>query len=61
MEELKQLLKEAQKISKKLKITKQEALLLLISYDLACMHDHLNKLIFGMIASHTEKVKEAKT
>ena len=58
--EIKDLLKQAEKVSKALKITRQEAILLIVTHQLVCIHDHVNKVVFGIIASHSEKVEVKK-
>lgn len=52
MDEMKQLLENAKKMSKALKINKQEALLLIIAHHTGCIHDHIDKIIFGTIQAH---------
>lgn len=60
MDEIKQLLKEVDETSKKLKITRQEALLLVNTYHLNCIHDHIEKVIFGTLQAHVQEKPEKK-
>ena len=53
--ELELILEQAQKLSKDLKINKQEALLLMIAHELAAIHYHIDKVIFGLVQTHTQK------
>ena len=58
MKEIKELLQEATKVSEELKITRQEALRLINVYELTCIHDHIDKIIFGIFQAHAIKKQE---
>ncbi len=60
MTDIEKLLKETKEFSKKYNITTQETLLLKISYDTACIHDHIEKVIFGTFQAHAQKEKKEK-
>ncbi len=60
MEEIKQLLKQAEEISKDLKISREEAIMLIIAHHLACIHDHIDKVLWGISLPFIKTVKEKK-
>lgn len=55
--EIEQILDQAKKISKQLKVTPEVALLLIIAHQLTCLHDHTDKVIYGIIGAHAPKEK----
>jgi len=60
MNEIERMLKEAKKVSKNLKITTQEALLLIIAHETHCVHDHVDRVIFGIMGAHTPQKQTEK-
>jgi len=56
--EMEQILDQAKKISKDMKITRQEALLLMIAHNAFCIHDHIDRIIFGVLQTHAPKKPE---
>ena len=53
--EIEQILNQTDIIATNMKITRQEALLLIIAQQLVCLHDHIDKVIYGIIGAHAPR------